>query len=117
MRHTAHGFWLEEAPAVEPLPPLDGDVVADVVVIGGGYTGLWTAWWLAERAPGARVVVLEADRCGHGPSGRNGGLATALWDELDQLAERFGDAAALEIARFSGEAVRALGDWCEAECV
>jgi glycine/D-amino acid oxidase-like deaminating enzyme len=117
MRHTAHGYWLEEAAPAEPLAPLDGDTDADVVVIGGGYTGLWTAWWLAERAPGARIVVLEAERCGFGPSGRNGGFATALWDELDQLSHRFGDAAALEIARWSGESVRALGDWCDAEGV
>jgi glycine/D-amino acid oxidase-like deaminating enzyme len=117
MRHTAHGYWLEEAPAADPRPPLDGDVSAAVVVIGAGYAGLWTAWWLAERAPGARVVVLEADRCGHGPSGRNGGFATALWDEMDELAHRFGDDQAREIARWSGTAVRALGDWCEEQGV
>ena len=62
MNHTATGFWLEEAGAVEAVPPLDGDVDADVVVLGGGYTGMWTAWQLLEREPEARVVVLEAER-------------------------------------------------------
>jgi glycine/D-amino acid oxidase-like deaminating enzyme len=56
------------------LPPLDGDRHADVVVVGGGYTGLWTAWHVLASQPEVRVVVLEADLCGHGPSGRNGGL-------------------------------------------
>ena len=53
--HTAHGYWLSEAGGVEPAPALSGDVSADVVVIGGGYTGLWTAWQL--RARGASVVA------------------------------------------------------------
>ena len=55
MKHTAHGYWLEEAGTVEPAPPLAGDRDADVVVVGGGYTGMWAAWHLkAARARGAR---------------------------------------------------------------
>ena len=65
MIHTAHGWWLAEAGPVEPAPALHGDVSADVVIVGGGYAGLWTAWQLLER--GARVALLEADVCGHGP--------------------------------------------------
>ena len=72
MLHTAHGYWLQEAGAVSAAPRLDGSASADVVVIGGGYTGMWTAWQL--RARGASVILLEADVCGHGPSGRNGGF-------------------------------------------
>ena len=59
--HDAHGWWIAEAGAPAPLPALAGDVDADVVVVGGGYTGMWTAWEIAEREPNARVVVLEAD--------------------------------------------------------
>ncbi|MGE5407271.1 MAG: FAD-dependent oxidoreductase, partial [Syntrophothermus sp.] len=71
MRHSAHGYWIEEAGAVEPTAPLLGAREADVVVVGGGFTGLWTAWYARRLEPEARVVVVEADEvCGRGPSGR-----------------------------------------------
>ena len=52
---------------------------ADVVVVGGGYAGLWTAWAVADAEPDARVVVLEASTCGAGPSGRNAGFLNGFW--------------------------------------
>src|SRR3954468_18039259 len=70
-------FWLEQAMAAESgavaCPPLAGAEHADFCVVGGGYTGLWTALELKEQAPDATVVVLEASGCGFGASGRNGG--------------------------------------------
>jgi glycine/D-amino acid oxidase-like deaminating enzyme len=116
-RHTAHGYWQEEAGPVEPLPPLEGERTADVVVIGGGYTGMWAAWFLKELEPEARVVVLEAKRCGFGPSGRNGGFVNAMWFSLPTLRERFGDAAALAVARAAEGAVHGVGRWCEEQGV
>ena len=95
MQHDAHGYWLREAGGADPVPPATGDIDADVVVLGGGYTGMWTAWHLLERAPACRVVVLEADVCGHGPSGRNGGFCETLWTSLPSLREQFGDERAL----------------------
>ena len=83
--HDAHGYWLREAPEVEPAPVLDADTTADVVVIGGGYTGLWAAWHLKALEPEASVVVLEGDRCAEGPSGRNGGFCNAMWHELPNM--------------------------------
>ena len=115
MKHDAHGWWLAEAGPVAPAPPLRGAHRADVVVIGGGYAGLWTAWQLLER--GASVAVLEADVCGHGPSGRNGGFCETLWSNLPDLVERFGAQRALAAARASSESVAAIGAWCEAEGV
>lgn len=115
MRHDAHGWWIEEAGAPEPLAPLEGDLSADVVVIGGGYTGLWAAWHAA--AAGASVVVLEADRCGFGPSGRNGGFVSTLWLSVPALAARLGTEAALAIARASSESVSAIGRFCADEGV
>src|SRR5438094_2917889 len=97
-------WWLEEALTAEggeteAAPPLEGDVEADVAIVGGGYTGLWTALALAERDPSLRVVVLEAEECGRGPSGRNGGFLHGYWSHLPRLRERFGDEGALAVAR------------------
>ncbi|HWK29249.1 MAG TPA: FAD-binding oxidoreductase [Solirubrobacter sp.] len=110
MIHTAHGYWLAEAGGVEPAPALRGDVSADVVVIGGGYTGLWTAWQL--RARGASVALLEAGLCGHGPSGRNGGFCETLWTHMPSLVERFGRTRAVEVCEASSESVAMIGAWC-----
>jgi glycine/D-amino acid oxidase-like deaminating enzyme len=65
-------FWLDGG--APPRPVLRGDQRADVVVVGGGFTGLWTALALTDRDPGLAVVVLEAETVGHGASGRNGGF-------------------------------------------
>src|SRR5215208_3712836 len=100
-KHDAYGWWLADAVAPGARPPLDGDADADVVVVGGGYTGMWAAWFVSELQPDARVVVLEADRCGMGPSGRNGGFVNSMWPNIASLRDRFGSAAAISIARAS----------------
>ncbi|HAP75366.1 MAG TPA: FAD-dependent oxidoreductase [Acidimicrobiaceae bacterium] len=74
-------YWHDSIAADEwgtPRAALGGDIEADVCVIGGGYTGLWTAYYLKRRDPGLRVVVLEAEVVGFGASGRNGGWCSAL---------------------------------------
>jgi glycine/D-amino acid oxidase-like deaminating enzyme len=68
-------FWLDQPGAPAPRPPLDGAVEADLVVIGGGLTGLWTALLAAEA--GRSVVLLEGERLAFGASGRNGGFCAA----------------------------------------
>jgi glycine/D-amino acid oxidase-like deaminating enzyme len=117
VRHTRYGWWLEEAGPVEPTAPLEGDATADVVVVGGGYLGLWTAWQLRRLEPTIDVLVLEAGLAGHGPSGRNGGFVSTLWDDLQILRERVGDAQALAVARASERGVTGIGAWCEEEGV
>ena len=69
MRHDAHGYWIEEAglERAAESPPLDADTSADVVVVGGGYTGHVGGLVAQAAEPDARVVLLEADRCGFGP--------------------------------------------------
>ncbi|MEN9894344.1 MAG: hypothetical protein RIR97_196, partial [Pseudomonadota bacterium] len=74
----SHGLWEKSAPAAPPTAALLGDVTADVVIIGGGYTGLSAALHLAEQ--GRKIVVLEGVDIGFGGSGRNVGLVNAgMW--------------------------------------
>lgn len=117
MLATRHGWWLRDAVAVEPRPALAGEVAADVVIVGGGYTGLWAAWHLAERAPDARIALLEAAVCGDGPSGRNGGFVDHLAHGAARLRAQAGDAAARATITASIEAVAAIGAWCEEQDV
>jgi glycine/D-amino acid oxidase-like deaminating enzyme len=117
MEHTPHGYWLAEAGTVPPAPPLERDVAADVLVIGGGFTGLWTAWHLKRLEPEARVVLLEAEGCGRGPSGRNGGFCNAMWLSLPSMRERWGGEPALAVARAAQGAVDGIEAFCREESV
>ena len=67
-------FWSDRDDAPSATPPLAGTVEVDLAVIGGGFTGLWTALQALEDQPGLRVAVLEAEHCGFGASSRNGGF-------------------------------------------
>ena len=112
MVHTPHGYWLEEAGAVTPALPLAGEIEADVVVIGGGFTGLWAAWHIKELEPEVRVVLLEANGCGHGPSGRNGGFCNAMWFSLASMRSLWGDEPALAVARAAQSGVDGIAAFC-----
>jgi hypothetical protein len=114
------GWWLREALAAETDAeprPLKGDVNADVVIVGGGFTGLWTAYHLVKAKPDLKVVLLEQDICGGGPSGRNGGFASGWWDELDGLITLYGREPAVRACRAIGESINAIGEFCEAHGV
>lgn len=92
---------------IEPGPPLEGDLTADVAIVGAGFTGLWTAYYLAQARPDLRIVVLEKEYAGFGASGRNGGWASALLPtSLTSLARTHGLDAALAFH----EAMRASVD-------
>jgi glycine/D-amino acid oxidase-like deaminating enzyme len=111
----APSYWLALT-AYTPGPPLAGEVSVDVVICGGGFTGLWTAIFLKRAEPALRIVVIERDSVGHGASGRNGGFATSLVQRsLAELARALGDEDARALHRAAVAAVWSLRDFVEAE--
>lgn len=96
--------------------PLDGDAVADVAIVGAGYTGLWTAYYLSQADPTLRIIVLEAEQAGFGASGRNGGWASALFPaSLAAIARRSTRDAANRMTREMFRTVDEIGRVAEAE--
>jgi glycine/D-amino acid oxidase-like deaminating enzyme len=111
-------WWLEQALEAEgnpdPSPVLEGEATADVAVVGGGYTGLWAALALRERAPELRVTLLEAEICGHGPSGRNGGFVHGYWSTLASIVPLLGEDEALRLAQAGEGIVPGIREWAAA---
>jgi len=111
-------WWLEDALAregdPEPAPALAGDATADVAIVGGGYTGLWTALALRERAPDLGITLVDSEICGHGPSGRNGGFVHGYWASLPGMLPVLGDERALELARAGEQIIPGIRAWAEA---
>ena len=107
------------ADGIDPLTPrpgLDGDTEADVVVVGAGFTGLWTAYYLLRRRPDLRVVLVEAEFAGFGASGRNGGWCSALFPAgTAALERRHGRAAALAMRTAMNDTVTEVGAVVAAE--
>ena len=77
--YSDKSFWLATYGDYLPNPPLQGDMKVDIAIIGGGFTGLSTAYNLRKEAPGLSVAVLEAEVVGFGASGRNGGFSMTLF--------------------------------------
>ncbi len=112
---ATRSYWLG-LDSYEPGPPLEGDLEADVVIIGAGFTGLWTAYHLLKASPSSRVVVLEASAVGYGASGRNGGFAmTLIHRSLAAMTEAVGDDGARALHGAAVEAIRSLESVCAEE--
>lgn len=106
--------WLEGLlPDTPAYPPLDASASADVCIVGGGFTGLWSALALKRRAPETDVVLIDGDVCGGGASGRNGGFAMTWWSKFLSLEKLCGTDAALDLCRRSEHAVVDIGRFCE----
>ncbi|UTD27939.1 FAD-binding oxidoreductase [Bradyrhizobium sp. WD16] len=73
---TLYPYWLDNASAPAPEPQLIGRTQADLVIVGGGFTGLWAAVIAKQADPGRDIMVIEAGRIGHGASGRPGGIVS-----------------------------------------
>ena len=108
--YATKSFWLASQPYQEN-PPLVGSISADVAVVGGGFTGMSTAYYLKKAEPSQRVVVLESEVVGYGASGRNGGFAMTLMGlMLSTTAFRFGKEKARIAHEFGHRAVEHLGE-------
>jgi glycine/D-amino acid oxidase-like deaminating enzyme len=106
-------FWLGATP-YQANPSLDQDIRADVAIVGAGFTGLSTAWYLRQADPSLRVVVLESDVVGYGASGRNAGFVTTkMGMGLGATALRFGKEKARQAHDFGVSAVKHLAELVE----
>ncbi len=106
-------YWHDSLPTGDLAslrPPLPGNLDADIAIVGGGFTGLWTAYYLAKRDPSIRVVVLEKEFAGFGASGRNGGWASAfLPASWEQIARESSRDQALRFQRAANESIDEVG--------
>ncbi|WP_234814896.1 FAD-dependent oxidoreductase, partial [Noviherbaspirillum denitrificans] len=107
-------FWLEQALFGDGAlaPALQGEQTADVCIVGGGFTGLWTALQLKQANPGLDIVILESDLCGAGASGRNGGCLLTWTTKFFTLRRLFGEDEALRLVKASESAVQSIADFC-----
>jgi putative aminophosphonate oxidoreductase len=113
-------LWLQEALRLEEggdAPELVESIEADVCIVGGGYTGLWSALRVKELEPDASVVLIDSDICGGGPSGRNGGFALSWWPKIETLQKRVGREEALRLVKASEAAIAEIGELCKREGV
>jgi glycine/D-amino acid oxidase-like deaminating enzyme len=109
-RYEDVSYWLETAGDLTPRPSLDGTTECDVAILGAGYTGLWTAYYLLKRQPGLRIVIAEGEIAGFGASGRNGAwCAPDLNISMDRLARLHGEDAARRIQQATYDAVDEVG--------
>ena len=115
MELSTRSYWLGLDP-YEPDAPLEGEMRADVVIVGAGFSGLWTAYHLLKDDPGMTVVVIEASAVGYGASGRNGGFAmTLIHRGLKELVATVGAEQAKALHLAAEEAIDMIGRVCEVE--
>lgn len=110
-------WWFADAMALEagqpPSPALSGEITVDVAIVGGGYTGLWTALALKARKPSLSIALIEARLCGSGASGKTGAKVHGYWSSLQGMSKSIGDDAALAVARagtMAQDAIRAFAN-------
>ncbi|MFE0132938.1 NAD(P)/FAD-dependent oxidoreductase [Streptomyces sp. NPDC059037] len=105
-----HVVYWHETEQVTPGPPLRQDAECDVCIIGGGYTGLWTALFLQEAEPALDIRVVEAEHSGHGASGRADGFVTpTVGKDIRALVKEFGTRRTLQASQAVGRSILEIG--------
>jgi glycine/D-amino acid oxidase-like deaminating enzyme len=122
MTHTNYAqtsFWLSDSnDSLIPRSALQRSEDADVAILGAGYTGLWTAYYLLKAQPDWKVVVLERDIAGFGASGRNGGWCSPRFPvSASEMTRRWGPSSARQVLLALQSAVDAIRIACEAESI
>ncbi|WP_329120736.1 NAD(P)/FAD-dependent oxidoreductase [Streptomyces sp. NBC_01465] len=110
-------FWYAQEGLPAPREPLPGDTSADVVIVGGGYTGLWTAYYLKKAVPFLNITVLEAKFCGYGASGRNGGWLYNGIAGRDRYAKLHGHEQAVRLQQAMNDTVTEVVKTAAAESI
>jgi glycine/D-amino acid oxidase-like deaminating enzyme len=112
-----YSYWLEDAgEPLTPRPPLAGSSDVDVAILGAGYSGLWTAYYLLQQEPALRVAIVEKEIAGFGASGRNGGWCSPNFPvTAGSLERRFGLAAARNLLLAMRASVNEVGRVCDEE--
>jgi glycine/D-amino acid oxidase-like deaminating enzyme len=115
--YASYSFWLETCgDDLTPRPPLDGSIDVDVAILGAGYTGLWTAYYLLARQPSLRIAIVEHEIAGFGASGRNGSWCSSHFPvSHGMIAEHHGHAAVHALYRAMAGAVDEVGRVARAE--
>jgi len=115
--YTKYSFWLETCgDSLTPRPSLASSVDVDIAILGAGYTGLWTAYYLLRGNPGLKVAVVEKEIAGFGASGRNGGWCSSKFPvSPGMLQQRYGREPARELMLAMCGAVDEVGRVCEKE--
>ncbi|GAA1534575.1 FAD-dependent oxidoreductase [Streptomyces albidochromogenes] len=108
-------YWYANDGIPDPREPLPGDATADVCIVGGGYTGLWTAYYLKKAVPFLNITVLEAKFCGYGASGRNGGWLYNGIAGRDRYAKLHGHDAAVRLQQAMNDTVTEVINTAAAE--
>lgn len=115
--YAQYSFWLETAGEdLSPRPALTRSTEVDIAILGGGYSGLWTAYYLLRENPALRVAVVEKEIVGFGASGRNGGWCSPKFPVTPTMLEqRYGREATRTLLLAMFDSVREIGRVCEEE--
>src|SRR5439155_18288574 len=115
--YSKYYYWLENCgDELAPRKGVDGSIDVDIAILGAGYTGLWTAYYLLKREPSLRVAILERRIAGFGASGRNGGwVSSKLNIGLDAVARMYSRDKAQALQRALYDTVDEIARVCAAE--